>query len=768
VGIQIGGAAPGTGSNTPNAVTVTPGVNMVNTGNAFFDFVPNGSAVSATRDIVTLASCSACHDGKVLAHGSRKDPNYCVTCHTDQIKFSFDQGNAPMTSSAVAPMTVDGFTFKVQTGSNAVVRPAQAILGGNAVGNFPNMVHKIHMGEELVKQGYNFNNAAEGLFNENGLPQAPNNCTKCHTGDAPTSAFTARQTVDGNNWNQVPSQLACGACHDGINFSDDSGSTLADKSTDLSVTATHPAAPIGTTQSGHGRKGLAPTAACNTCHEASTIAVSHRANAPTPNNLTAKAGYANFSYAIKSVTVNASGNPVVTFQIKKDGAVVTALAVPTLVTNGANGQKVVDGAYEPIPGFAGGPTIALPYGISQDGIAKPADFNVRPSVSLTNLLIASGSPKAGSLSNTVSAGAYQADASGYFTATITGDTLGQPKGACAAPVAPATATCVITAVAAAPIIIPANAQMLTAVLYGAFTQKGLSDYPYVAAVVTTNPTTGASGGLSRAPVLQQLVATGYTARRAIVASDRCNSCHDVLGTSPSFHGQTFNGLAVEGTGPRNDATACAICHTTNSASGGWSYNSSTFIHGIHGASKRTVPYTWQSGQSYWTLGYPGVLKDCAQCHLPNTVNFGASGATLQPNLLATTTATGTTSAAGPSTSPYIAQTAGTKYGLAFSFTPQGQAVASYTLVDGTVVTPATPAPVGGYTRQAEATTLINSPISAACFACHDTVAATNHMLTNGGSIYGARGAQPVVSKEACLVCHGAGSVQDAVVVHNTK
>lgn len=103
LGIQIGGAAPGTGSNTPNAVTITTGVNMVNTANVVYDFRPDGGAISNTRDIVKIDSCSDCHKGKVLAHGSRKDPRYCVTCHTDQIRYSFSQ--------EASSTTADGLTL---------------------------------------------------------------------------------------------------------------------------------------------------------------------------------------------------------------------------------------------------------------------------------------------------------------------------------------------------------------------------------------------------------------------------------------------------------------------------------------------------------------------------------------------------------------------------------------------------------------------------------------------------------------------------------
>jgi OmcA/MtrC family decaheme c-type cytochrome len=305
----------------------------------------------------------------------------------------------------------------------------------------------------------------------------------------------------------------------------------------------------------------------------------------------------------------------------------------------------------------------------------------------------------------------------------------------------------------APLVIPTAAKMVTGAIIGAFTQKGLATTPYVAANVSVNPTTSASGGLSRPAVLKKLVATGYTARRVVVDAAKCNTCHDQLGTNPSFHG-----------GARNDPTACAFCHTTNAASGGWSYNASTFLHGIHGASKRTTGYTWQVSLGYATLGYPGVLKDCEQCHVANTVNYGANGATVAPSLLATTVATGTTSAAGTSTSPYISQVAGTKYGLGFSYTTPGQAYSSYTLVDGVTVIPAGTAGPAGFTREAESTTLVSSPISAACYACHDTDSAKNHMRTQGGAVYEPR-ATASQKGEACLVCHGAGKDKDAVAVH---
>jgi OmcA/MtrC family decaheme c-type cytochrome len=720
LGIQLGGAAPGTGSNTPTGATVVPGVNMVNTANAVYDFRPDGAAVTNTRDIVKLDSCSSCHDGKVLAHGSRKDPKYCMTCHTDQIRYSF---SAEATKASAYVL-------------NGTTRPTTAVLDGRAIGNFPNMIHKTHMGKELVMSGYNFNAAAEGQYNSFGFPQDPANCTKCHDG----SANAVNKTANGDNWKNVPSLLACGACHDGINFAAGSGLTLADK------------AAGSLTQTGHIGGAKADNAQCVLCHDATTIPVYHRGTVATPNNPVVQAGVAGITYDITSVTVNASNQPVIKFKITKDGSPVLTLAAPALVTSATSGQQVVSPAFEPIPGFAGGPSLYVMFAMPQDGITAPADFNGRFSASLTNLLVAAGtSPNAGTVT---------VDSAGLFTATLTGDLVGQAAGVgCAKPVAPAVAACVNTAVLASPIVVPAGAKMLTAAIIGTFTQKALAAYPYTAANVSVNPNVSAKGGL----IIKSLLKITGNTRRAIVDTAKCATCHEQLGTTPEFHG-----------GARNNATACAFCHTVNQAgNGGWAADSSTFIHGIHGASKRTVNFNWHAVSAtdgYWNLGYPGVLSDCNQCHLPNTVNFGASGTALQPNLLWSTTASGKTAAAGIATSPYVNQSAfvagvsGANYGNNFSFTPAGATLGTYTKSDGTVVA-AQVAPVGGLIVPADSATLVNSPISAACFSCHDTSTAKAHMTTNGGAINEAR-STAMLKTESCLTCHGVGKDYDAAVVHH--
>ncbi len=115
-----------------------------------------------------------------------------------------------------------------------------------------------------------------------------------------------------------------------------------------------------------------------------------------------------------------------------------------------------------------------------------------------------------------------------------------------------------------------------------------------------------------------------------------------------------------------------------------------------------------------------------------TANGGAQGVS---NMLLSTTATGVFSSSDPSVldfSPYVAlssPTGTTDYGT------------------------------GG-----AMTNLVNSPIAAACFACHDSAADKSHMEANGGSIYATRSAA-LQNAESCLICHGPGRTAPIADVH---
>jgi OmcA/MtrC family decaheme c-type cytochrome len=252
-----------------------------------------------------------------------------------------------------------------------------------------------------------------------------------------------------------------------------------------------------------------------------------------------------------------------------------------------------------------------------------------------------------------------------------------------------------------------------------------------------------TGGLIVIAPNAQKVATGYTARRPIVEDARCNACHQELGTftEDAFHA-----------GQRNDGTTCSWCHNPNRTSSGWSADSVSFVHAIHAGNKRANAFTWHAStttESFADVTYPGVLKDCETCHLPGTYDFSATAsAAALPNRLYRTVGTGkfngTASASALSVfslSPYVIADNVFDYGAGFAFNA-----------------------ATGVITQAAATTSVISPISTACFACHDSTQAKAHMEINGGSIYAPR-STALATTETCMVCHATDRIGDIKAMH---
>lgn len=692
--IQVSGNAPGTGTNTANAVQTVPGVPMLKPLDVIYDFIPaTGKAVTASdpsRDIASTAKCNECH--RVLGGipgdsaessaagfhgGARNEVKYCVVCHTEQRKY----GRAEA---------------KLDTATNTFTDTSTYLVDGRTMGNLPNFIHKIHSGHFLAKKNYNY---AGALPSEVGYPQDIRNCTKCHDGSDTSTAKTAQ----GENWKNVPSRLACGSCHDGINFASGKGVTIADAEKGLKVS-----------QFGHVGGAQADDSLCTLCHKPAGIDVNHLPVTP-PNQASAlhvaggnantnsawiasntarlPAGAVKVTYDIKSVSRSADKKPVMVFRI---------------LHNGARKDLNPNTAAELFDGFMGAPSVYFVFAVPQDGIAAPADFNATASSSLRSLWkgTATGAG-AGTLTGP--------DAEGYYTATITGSTV------------------------------PDSAVMLTGGLGYSYnvatalplTQTNLADYP-----VAVSPIAHASGnkvgGLIVVSPNVQKVGAGYTGRRAIVEDARCNKCHQELGafTTEAFHG-----------GQRNDGTTCSWCHTPNRSSSGWAVDSTSFVHAIHAGAKRTVNYNWYAAsatEGFWEIGYPGVLAQCETCHLPGTADFSAAAsAAALPNRQYRTVASGTLSSTSATTyrySPYITQDLA--YGAGFAFNV------------GT-----------GVTTEAAGTTLVTSPTATACFACHDSAIARTHMQTNGGSIYAPRSTALAVG-EQCALCHAPGRVADIRLMHS--
>ncbi len=226
----------------------------------------------------------------------------------------------------------------------------------------------------------------------------------------------------------------------------------------------------------------------------------------------------------------------------------------------------------------------------------------------------------------------------------------------------------------------------------------------------------------------------YTALRPrpIVDDAKCNNCHKELGlfTAEAFHA-----------GQRNDGSTCAWCHNPNRTSSGWSADSTYFIHAIHAGDKREKPFTWHAsavGKSFADIGYPGILSKCETCHLPGTYDFSAAASeSAMPNRLYRSVGTGTFSVADRQIRLRVTANRPTwlraTYGSGFSYNA------------GT-----------GVTTPAADTTLVMSPIATACFSCHDSNLAKQHMEIEGASIYMQR-SMALGRLELCMFCHNPDS-----------
>jgi OmcA/MtrC family decaheme c-type cytochrome len=787
--IQLSGNAPGTGSNTPTGVTNVPGVALVHAVDAIYDFTPGasgspGTAVTTSgRDMVTTGNCDTCHQvlggipgdnpeasGAGFHGGSRNEVRYCVVCHTEQRKFG--RTEAPIDSATL--------TFKSADGGTDVNTTSTYRVYDRAVGNLPNEIHHIHAGPLLALQNYNY---AGVLFNEVLYPQDLRNCTKCHD---PSNASTPQA----DNYRKVPNRLACGGCHDGINFATGHGVTLADAAQGLTET---------TTFNGFAHGGLqqADDSRCVLCHSPTGVDIDTAhipVTPPNPQNALAVAaaagGNANtnaawiasnparlpagaiaVSYDIKSVSV-ASGKPVMVFRMLQNGARKDLNDFATAAVNPATGQKEI------WDNFMGSPSLYFAYAVPQDGISAPADFNASASGYLRTIWN-------GSATGTGAGTLTGPDGDGYYTGTLTGVTIpasavmltgGMGYSYNATSTLPLTQTNVLT-------------PGCTSGQRGCYLVTAPTATPPPACATSTTNACRMGGLIVIAPDVQK-VATGFTGRRPIVEDARCNKCHQELGTftEDAFHA-----------GQRNDGTTCSWCHTPNRTSSGWSADSVFFVHAIHGGAKRSTEFTWHADtatSSFAEVKYPGVLNFCEGCHIPGAYNFeNQASEDALPNRLYRTVATGsfsghvgdtftnysgagctTQTQSAPATdvsvhslAPYFTPTAnGTStpnYGPAFSFNA-GANPSNGCTPGGTPFTIG----AGQSTEDSAAsaayeTNLVVSPITSVCFACHDTDSARAHFVIEGGSIYSPR-STALSTTETCIVCHGPGRIADIKEVHS--
>jgi OmcA/MtrC family decaheme c-type cytochrome len=246
--------------------------------NVTYDFVPDQLpgpfTFDLSRDIVATASCNECHGrlgsglGDASFHGgSRYTTEACATCHTSTL--------------------------------------------GGGLAEFTPLVHGIHAAKLIS------DDPEDPIdFTEVTYPQDLRNCTKCHAGP------------DGENWNMRPSIVACGSCHDEVDFA---------------------------TGDGHVGGAQADNSGCVGCHSSEDIIEAHLTEEFTPNNPDVPEGLSEFEWVLEDVMVNENNEAVVTFHINRDGAPLDLMMLPEDLSRG--------------------PSFLLAYALPQDGVDEPADYN---------------------------------------------------------------------------------------------------------------------------------------------------------------------------------------------------------------------------------------------------------------------------------------------------------------------------------------------------------------------------------------------------------
>ena len=260
-------------------------------------------------------------------------------------------------------------------------------------------------------------------------------------------------------------------------------------------------------------------------------------------------------------------------------------------------------------------------------------------------------------------------------------------------------------------------------------------------------------------------------RRTIVSNEKCNVCHGALGTTSGS-----NTLAnAFHSGARNMVEACVVCHDANRVSStvmtnglalNESYQFKRLIHGVHGNSKRTYPFT--AGNLTQGVFDKVTGAPVAPWTTPMKDSFGRAIGTSGP---------GTGGVVGLSTVENFA---------AEVFWPGVGASTGISIncnachVDNSYIRDLSP--LGAVVKKDTGVTdpalwKVISPKAATCTSCHDSQTAQTHVINFGGATYGTRTQADIgtllpvataVPRESCDDCHGSGGFKNVDLIHGQK
>jgi len=340
--VTVGGTAITYDRSATHRVSVMLGGHAGATGTATYDFTPDGSAVTETRNILSTASCISCHGPSFHGHGGdRMTLENCVSCHN------------PSTTDAQSGETLD---MKV-------------------------MIHRIHAGAELATipgpDGIVFDNPATPIdesadngdysiwgyrntrheWSDVGFPAVIDNCTKCHQGTG----------EDVDNWKNVPSRAACGSCHNDVDWV------------------------VGTN---HGGGAQTTDGSCATCHAATgtggvapSVTEAHNWTQHDPRNIPEFDVDLQVSTPANGTDFRAGEQPVITIALSEGGTLLdhTTIVQDTDGKEGCPAGSVTcpprDGAFDHLYLFVAGPrnhrmpVLTTGAHVGVDGGAGPFDLS---------------------------------------------------------------------------------------------------------------------------------------------------------------------------------------------------------------------------------------------------------------------------------------------------------------------------------------------------------------------------------------------------------
>jgi OmcA/MtrC family decaheme c-type cytochrome len=643
--------------------------------NPYFDFTVDASGNSVavtdptkTRKMTDVSSCNSCHEKLALHGGGRVDTQFCVMCHN--------------------PGTTDANSGNVLT--------------------LATMAHKIHAGKLLKaaldagKGGeqytiWGFQNSKHD-FSEVGFPQDLRNCTKCHSGDNPS-------TPQGDNWKTKVSKQACLTCH--------ANKTGSDWDTTHSVFA-------GTLVGAGALATDLTNQQCNDCHKPGSNISPERVHWNQNEENAAK-----YKMNIESTAFNDTADHT--------GRTVT---VKYFLSDPTNGNT----AYNLVTSDCTGSGATL-------NCANTTKFgNLRFYLAYQNMV--------GQSTAVTEFSAFNNGGSGANTFAYKGTNDGSNHYTVNIPLPDDTATTVAAGTARVVSIGQVKEPLLQV--------KWATDpRPEVVPTQLVN--------IVAQNTYQELALSGtLNPRRTIVATEKCNACHGALGTTSGSNtlANAFHG------GARNRVEACVTCHDVNRASSNImtnglamleSFQFKRLIHGIHGNSQRTYPFT-HGNKVIGPFGKDGLLTaDGVSSAVSSSTVSAPAGTLFEPWSTGTFYATGTPLAADVVN--YAAEVSWPGVGINCNVCHVDN---SYK-VDRGPLGAAVSKPILAATLKADPNPMnwmVISPKAASCTACHDSPKAIAHVTSFGQATFGNKTqAQSLQTQEICADCHSSGGFKGVDIVH---